>query len=206
MQVNMIYSEYRPPWEEKLFVLYLLVIVVLAIIRSVSVGRQLWWFSKSRRVIPVRLGSDDPASDSLAKAALANRLSRGPRLEVQSEGNADSQLQLRREADRRFKYAWEICAEKIESTRRNVRLAVLLSVLLLAWNAERLCMSITTTKLFGIAAVSGTLVEMFDLFSLGVLVSAILYAVFGVFDSALARRKIAWNCFSENVENGSNLE
>jgi hypothetical protein len=47
MPVDIMSIDYRPPWESRLFVLYLIVVVTTALVRSISVVRHLW---SSRRV------------------------------------------------------------------------------------------------------------------------------------------------------------
>ncbi len=47
MPVDTMAIDYRPPWESRLFVLYLIVVGATALVRSISVVRHLW---SSRRV------------------------------------------------------------------------------------------------------------------------------------------------------------
>ena len=200
--------EYRPPLEEKLFFLYLLWMVSLSIIKSVSIARQLWWFSRDRRILPTALDSGDRSADVLATAALTNRLSNdrallGSSQLVDKNDDSGSRSQILQEADRRFSYAWEMCAAKIRSTKRHVLLTLLLSVLVLAYGATNISRQIAIDKRVGIGSFSSSVAELLMQVALGISVCAAIYAVFSAFENALMRRKAAWNYFCAKGKNQS---
>jgi len=203
--------EYRPPLEEKLFFLYLLWMVVLSVAKSVSLAHQLWWFSRDRQILPSALGGKDRGADVLATAALTNRLSSDPALigssqPVDKNDDSRSRSQILQEADRRLSYAWEICAAKIRSTKRHIRLTLLLSVLVLAYGATNISRQIAIDKRVGIGSFSSSVAELLMQVALGISVCAAIYAVFNPFENALVRRKAAWKYFCEKSKSQSSPE
>jgi hypothetical protein len=131
---------YGLSWEERLFVLYLLVVFLIASIKSLSVARQLLWFSAKKRWT----SSENPGnavSDAyaLAAAALANRLSwdfLGHDWNISAGGlKVEASSHLLPPAERTFRYAWERCSAKVSSLKRLVFLTLLSSVLI--WRTVR---------------------------------------------------------------------
>src|SRR5947207_15851929 len=72
-----IYVTHPMPWEVRLLVLYLLVVFIILIIRSLGLARQLYYFSASRRTLLQNSSTDDDTANLLAGAALADRVPRG---------------------------------------------------------------------------------------------------------------------------------
>jgi len=190
------------PWEFKLFVVYLLSAVGVSAVRSVSLARQLWWSSKERRILPTGLGSNDPGADVLTTSALTNRLSNHPAFPVSSQSGVLpdnshnlSSSRVLEEANRRFLYAWEMCAARIASMKRLALLTLLLSVLVFSHSAVKLLAETSSRKMAGIAFVAGNMAEGLAMFALGILVCIVIYAVCVAYEGALMRRRAAWNYY-----------
>jgi hypothetical protein len=144
---------YRVPWESRLFVLYLMVVVATALVRSISVVRHLWSFRRVSTLKSVETG----------------------------EG-----------AEREHLFAWEVCLSKVRSIKRLVFLTLLFSVLVAAYQVSNILSEIAFKQLLGPYAASGSLSEVLTIFSLGVLVSTLLYAACAYYEGALAHRRSFW--------------
>jgi hypothetical protein len=192
--------EVRLPWESKLFLLYLLLVLAVSLVRSFSLVRQLWWFSASRRSLPKETQSEADRADILAASGLSNRFSYQPTatgsdvLPDKKDG-ANSYLRVLQEADNKFLYLSEMCAARIGSMKRLVPLTFLVSALLLVYGASEILTEIMTQKAAPIGFLTGRIAELLVPFALGILVCALLYAFSSLYEGALIRRRARWNYY-----------
>jgi hypothetical protein len=186
--------EYRPPWEHKIFVLYLILIVVVSLVKSASLTRQLWSIA---RVPLSKYGSAKERGRLLAASALSNGLPKQVSERDSGEGIAAPVLQ---EAESKFLVLWEACSAKVQSMKRLVVLTFLASLLVAAYRA-RTMLVLFFEKEFGVAAFSGGMGEVLMFFALGVLVCTVLYAACGFYEGVLQRRRESWNRLCERIRN-----
>jgi hypothetical protein len=177
--------------EEKIFVLYLVLVLAFSLLRSWKLVRKLWFFSRERRG-----SSHQPnlgAADLLAAGALANKLARAKDLSDESQ---ETYLQIVEAARPRFDYLWEQSAAKVVLMKNLSILTLILSGLVLSYYLMRF---IAIWPIPSCGDCSGGPAELFVPFVLGLAVSAVLYALSSFFAGTLARRRAEWNLFVAKV-------
>jgi len=179
---------YIVPWQTRLFVLYLLVVLVVVVWKSVALVWQLWFFSINRRDSFKNRKGEGQREEDIVSAALADRLQQ---LELKS-GEADF-LALLRKGERRFQYLWQTCWAGVMSLKRLVVLTFLLALLAFLSKLGNDLTLFSSQKLAGIGLIGGSIVEALVLLEIGVIVCAVLYLVCGFFEAVLVRRKAAWD-------------
>jgi biopolymer transport protein ExbB/TolQ len=189
---------YRP-WEYRIFVLYSGIVLLISLVKWVSLGRQLWSFSISRRLSLQQHGTSNEKAELLARSGLANKL---PNEAVAKAWAERDPLTLLQEAESRFLFLWEMCSAKVASLKRLGILTSLLSVLVFVSLTIRFLTDLTISKATGIAVITGSIAESLVPFSLGILVSAVLYAIYGFFQGVLIRRMASWNYFCRKADVG----
>jgi biopolymer transport protein ExbB/TolQ len=83
--------------------------------------------------------------------------------------------------------------------RRSVLFTLMLSILVTAYSTIELFRELSRIRLFGNGALYGGLSESLLPLVLGLLVCAVIYAVYSFYESALARRKAQWDRFCRDV-------
>jgi hypothetical protein len=185
------------PWGAELFLLYLLLVLAVSFVRSVSLLWQLRPLPVKPRSAGAKTDSETRQTDLLARLALANRLPRD------HSGSSPTILQ---EATSEFAHRCELCAAKVSSIKKLVPLTLLVSILLLVESSATMLGDIATEKRVWIGFVAGRTSELLVQMALGVLVCVILYAISSSFEGALARRKISWNYFVAKARNQHHSE
>jgi hypothetical protein len=190
-----LYIEHQLPWEFRLFYLYLIVICVLSLVKTVSLTRRLWSFTRGSL----------PQSDSVGERSgllVASALASGLSKEASDGGlGKDIAPQVIRDAENKFLIAWEACSARVQSMKRLVMLTFLLSFLVAANGARTMLIPLGIQKATGVAAYVGGIVEVLTLFVLGTVVCAALYAACSFYEEMLTRRKAAWSRFLGKIEN-----
>lgn len=96
-------------------------------------------------------------------------------------------------------YSWETCSNKIQSMKRLVFVTLFVTILLAAVCFRDGLMELAVQKAFGIAFVSGGIVEVLNMFVLGVFVCTVIYAACALCEGALSRRMTRWNHSATNT-------
>jgi hypothetical protein len=191
------------PWESRLFILYLLLVLCISLVESGSLVRQLWSLSASRWDPLRKPGSGIEWADLLAAAGLMNRL---PHEIVDRASDGAVSLPRVQQAEGRFLYLWGMCSAKLASLKRLLPLTLLLAIFALVSVAINLLTEVTVQKMAGMAFLAGSIAEGLVPLALGVLICAVLYAVCGFFEGMLTRRQASWNYFCTRVKNQAAAE
>ena len=99
----------------------------------------------------------------------------------------------------RLQFLWESCSTKIASIKNLSALTFLLSLLVSAWSTTRILLGVTMEKVTGTAFLAGAMAEVLTLFSLGILVCAVLYTFAFFCEAVLARRKLKLDRVKSNT-------
>jgi len=97
-----------------------------------------------------------------------------------------------------FVYTWETCSNKIQSIKRLVFTTILLIVLITTLLLRASLLHVVQ-KDFGLAALSGSIVEVLTVFAIGVLACAVIYAACALCEGTLSRRRTSWNRSAANT-------
>jgi hypothetical protein len=191
--------EHRLSWGAKLFVLYLLAVLVISLLKAVSLATQLWRF---RSRLPKEASNDSEKAELLAAAAIGARHLAEPVYKALAAGN----LAVLKQANNEFHYMWAMSAAKAESIKRISRLTLFLSVLALAQGTIGALKEISMPKIFGPALLAGSASETLELLAMGLFVCAVLYSVFSLFEGTLTRRCARWDYLYESAKSNSPAE
>jgi hypothetical protein len=177
---------------DRVFIVYLVLIFVFSLVRSLRLGWKLWLFSPANRV-----SSDQPkpdASDLLAAIALANKL-------PNNDKTTEEPWQVVESARPRVEYLWEQSVTRVAAMKDFCVLTLILSGLVLSCDLMRFLTEIQSGRypVHGDIDVAGGPAEMLVPLVLGFAVAAVLYALSSLYAGALARRKAAWNLFAANA-------
>ena len=116
----------------KMFVFYLVIVLVFSVLRSLHLARQLWFFPWGKGIShhKAELG----AADMLAARALANKLpyasSSTDAFPQSNHGNVEARLQVAEAASARFSYLWELTVAKVTAMKRLAVFTLIFSVLI----------------------------------------------------------------------------
>jgi hypothetical protein len=198
---DLISLERQMPWEDKAFVLYLVVVLVFSLLRSLRLAWNIWFFS-ARGVSTRQVKLD--AANQLVANALANRLPSpanlpsGGSAPSNKEERAETPCQVVENARPKFEYLGEKCVTRVAAMKDLAFLAVILSGLVIS---RDLMSSLTTLQIPRRSEidVAGGPAEMLVPLVLGFAVSALVYALSSVYSGALARRRAEWNLFVAKV-------
>lgn len=180
------------PWEYRFFVLYSGIVLVISLVKWVSLWRQLWSYSISRRLSLQQHGTSSEKAELLARSGLANKLPNEAVAKAWAEGDRPTLLQ---QAESRFLFLWEMCSAKVASLKRLVILTLLLSIFVFVSLTIQFLTDLSISRAAGIAVITGSIAESLTPFSLGILVSATLYAVYSFYQGVLMRRMASWKYF-----------
>jgi hypothetical protein len=89
-----------------------------------------------------------------------------------------------------FQFLWDSCHAKTASVKNLSAMTFLLSFLVSAWRMTEILRGVSMEKVTGTAFLAGAAAEVFTVFSLGILVCAILYAIAFFYETALVRCKL----------------
>jgi hypothetical protein len=183
------------PWQSRIFFLYLFVVSVLWLVRSLGLFWQLGFLAAFQRKSPSIPAGESDQAQFLAASALANRL-------PEFIGSDPQKTPLLRLANLRFYLLWETCWMKVSSLKRLARLTLISTIFIFAWLAAIGFTEVSYSKVIGIGALSGGFAELFVLLTNGMAVCLVLYITSGFYEAALTKRKVLWNyiCQKSNVE------
>ena len=186
----------------KLFLLYLLIVVAISLAKSIGLARQLL---RLRRILPKETLNEHGKAELLAASAIGMRFSTD-RSNLGSDVSASEYSRILLQANNKFLYTWELCAAKAASIRKLTLLTLLLSVLILTFSAITILMEIMHLKSRSIGVFTGTVADELVPFALGILICAVLYALFSLFEGILMRRRARWNYFCAKAKSDSVVE
>lgn len=172
-----IYGGTGVPWESQLFLLYLAVALVLSIFKSITIIRQLWWFSSNLRASSNQVRAASEPADSTGHTVLA--------------------------AESKFQYEADTCATKIRSIKHLVPLTILMSLLVLIRSAIRILTGIGAEKRTSLNFLSGVIGEALIPFALALLVCGIILGISNLYEGILARQKARWRYSCDQVKQQS---
>jgi hypothetical protein len=175
---------------DRVFILYLMLILVFSLVRSLRLAWKLWLFSPAGRVSSDQRKPD--ASDLLAAIALANKL-------PNNDKATEEPWQVVESARPRFEYLWEQSVTRVAAMRDFAVLTLIFSGLVLSYDVMRYLTAIQIERPLGDADVAGGPAEMLVPLVLGFAVSAVLYVLSSFHSGALARRRAVWNLFVAKV-------
>lgn len=182
---------------ERVFILYLMLILVFSLVRSLRLGWKLWLFSPTGRVLSDQRKPD--ASDLLAAIALANKL-------PNKDKTTETPWQVVEIARPRFEYLWEQSVTRVAAMKNFAVLSLILSGLVLSYDFMRFLTFMQIERPLGDLDVAGGPAELLAPLVLGFAVAAVLYALSSFYAGALARRKAAWNLFVARVSDQHKVE
>ena len=172
-----IYEGTGVPWESRLFLLYLAVVLVLSIFKSITIIRQLWWFSSNLQASSNQVRAASEPADSTGHSVLA--------------------------IENKFQYEADTCGIKIRSIKHLVPLTILLSLLALIRSALRVLDGIATEKRTSLNSLSGIIGEALIPFAFALLVCAIILGVSNLYEGILAHQKARWRYSCAQVKKQS---
>jgi hypothetical protein len=176
---------------DRVFIVYLVLIFVFSLVRSLRLGWKLWLFSPAGRVSSDQRKPD--ASDLLAAIALANKL-------PNNNKTTETPWQVVEGARPRFEYLWGQSVTRVAAMKNCAILTLILSGLVLSYDLMKFLTALEIERPLGDADVAGGPAEMLVPLVLGFAVAAVLYALSSLYAGALARRKAAWNLFVTKVD------
>ena len=173
---------------DRIFEVYLTLIFMFSLVRSLRLVWRLGFFSLASRV-PSDQSKSDP-SHSLAAIALANKL-------PNNDKTTETSWQVVERAVPRFEYLWEQNVTRVAAMRNLAVLTLVLSGLVLSCDFMRFLTEIQSGRypVHGDFDVAGSPAYMLVPLILGLAVSAALYALSSFYSGALARRRAEWSLF-----------
>ena len=184
---------------DRIFIVYLTLISVFSLVRSLRLVWRLGFFSSASRIPSGQRKPD--VSHSLAAIALANRL-------PNNDKNTETPWHVVERAAPRFEYLWQQNVTRVAAMRNLAVLTLVLSGLVLSCDFMRFLTEIQIGRypVHGDIDVAGSPANMLVPLILGLAVSAALYALSSFYTGALARRKAAWNLYAANAGSQHNAE
>src|SRR5271155_3199115 len=88
----------NPSWVIRFFVLYLLTVLVISLVKSISLAAQLWRFE---RKFPQEVASEAERANRFAVSAISKRFS------LETVNGALGHLRVLHQANNKFQYLWE---------------------------------------------------------------------------------------------------
>lgn len=171
---------------DRVFIVYLMLIFVFSLARSLRLVWRLGFFSPASPVPSDQTKPD--ASDLLAAIALANKL-------PNNDKTTETPWQVVEGARPRFEYLWEQSVTRVAAMKDFAVLTLILSGLVLSYDLMRFLTAIQIERPLGDADVAGGPAELLVPLVLGFAVAAVLYALSSFYVGVLVRRKAAWNLF-----------
>jgi hypothetical protein len=182
--------------------LLLLGLIALAFVSVVRLARLSWclFHSSVRRIPPEDILKRAGDPDLLATAALANSTVYERILanlgSIDSSAERSGEVGTRdvlRAAECKFLYLWEICYTEVAAVRKAAVVALLLSIVMVAGGACPIfSLFFSSDRRAPYASFLLALNQLFLLLALGLSVYTALYAVSGVLERVLAKRKARW--------------
>jgi hypothetical protein len=191
------------PWQDSVFVFYLVLAIALSLFKAVRLASDIWFFSPASKPSShqLKLG---PA-DLLAANALANKLpslADWPSLSNKTETSAEPLAQVMESARTRFDYLWEKSVARVAAMKSLAILTLILAGLVLSHDLmNALTAHQTERSLY--ADVAGGPAEMMVPVILGFAVSAVFYGLSSLYLAVLARRRADWNLFVAHVSSSA---
>src|SRR5262245_13547166 len=144
----------------RLFALYVLVVLVFSLGRSVRLALHLWHLSRSKRAAFLTSESTAKQAQLLAKFALSNyKLPRelsNPSTDSSSspaKSKPGLLLHLLPDAVRRFRYTWELCSVGVAAFKKLAKLTLLLSLLTILIDGANIVHNLPGEEAVGASAI-----------------------------------------------------
>lgn len=148
------------PWFPKVFLVYLAVVFLLSLFRTLSLTWRLHRLQKTQAQVS-------------AQAAAAS-----PKTPLHPEDARGS-----------FQFSWEYCYAKVAMMKNLSMLTFLMSVLVSALWTTEILKGAAMEKVTGSAFLAGAMAEVLTTFSVGIAVCAVLYALAMFCEGRVVRRK-----------------
>lgn len=167
------------PWYARLYILFLLVLLVSMIVRFLRI---VW---RTRRKLKSEIATV-PSAKGCAEAALRQTYDRA----LSDDPN------MMDEATAEFDYLWHQLHSRVIAMTRWVRLTLLITSLVFSWQVAQTGYAISTSKYFGNAVIGPTMVELGSQIGLGIFVCTVIYVMTFHLQRVLENRRAQWNYFS----------
>lgn len=195
---------YQPPWQERLFFLYFLFVLGFLFVRTVSLARQMGFFSFRRSIASKSSLGGAEQVNALAAMAMTNRTP--SELEqfasvngVQEENRVAASSKILKQADARFRYLWDICMAKVAEMKRLAILTIIIGLFFLTDQTANTMNMIARERYTGFDIFAGSFAELLVPVGLALLSCALLYGISGFLKGRLERRMAAWNYFRVKI-------
>jgi hypothetical protein len=181
------------PISEEWFVIYLFVISCILLVRMFRLARHVWSFRRKQELL-----RDEKCNiETVAKSALKYRLE----IEGTTETNNSSALLFKVDrVETRFIYLWETCYANIRTTKTLIFLTMTYTFLLTTWEAAGACAAIKAEPTAGAGPIAAGMLEILEIMTAGLTVSAFFYAFSSWFESILFRRRRDWYYFKAKLK------
>jgi hypothetical protein len=170
--------------------LFLLVAVIVVLARIIVLALQLWSFRRKREFPGGDIADN---TEAIAKAALKGRIQFATQLSSADKINGQAILFKVDCIEARFVYFWETCYARVQSTKTLAGLTIILTFFVAAMDCSNIFAGLRFEENMPVTAMAGGLREIFMFLAIGLFVSAFFYAVSGLFEGTLARRRRSWN-------------
>ena len=206
------YINVEPGIALKVFALYLLVILMIVVLSWGRLWLALGFSSRGVLKLLKQIGDAFQQGNSSAVEALANRLpTRGPECALQravvsstAQGLQLTGIRLRvTEFESRFAF-WRL-NRMTRAIKWLATFTVLLTFLIVGMGGTKSSETIWMQKSIGWRAVAGVVMELFLVFSLGMAISALLFASYAYFQARLDRRRAHWELLCIRIDEKSSV-
>jgi hypothetical protein len=179
---------YHPPVALRLFVFYVLIVLLVSLVKSLRLSSHLWLFPNRKRTL-WKNSNEKQLPGSMAPAALARNFREILKTDLR-QANLLSRL---RQAEAEFLYVWQLYVVRAESIKKLCVLTILVAVWVSLILGIQTLTSIGYQKVASLALVSGSIIENLTSLEIGVFAAVVLYAQYFVLERALGRRKATWD-------------
>jgi hypothetical protein len=187
---------------ERLYILFLFLIIVTVIARALRLYWRLGSFSVRKRISEERLQEITVDAPDLAVTALKNgfdkKLISGAQSFVPQQFRSEL-LRRIESANIRFRYLWQSCLDDVKALKRCIRLALLLVGLIVFDQSLEMFRGIAESKVFGFGAMHGGLANVCALASIGLTVRVGVYLISMWFEGMLVLRRTRWDYLFEQL-------
>ena len=185
---------YHPPWALRLFMLYIVVVFVIALTKSLRVASHLWVFP-NRELGRWKSSAEAQRPSSIGPAAFARNFREI--IKANAGGNLLSPLKL---GEAEFLYLWRLCLLRAKSIKKLAWLTVGASVWVSLMLGIQMFGYIGAQKVSSLTIWSGSIMENLTALQIGTVAVIALYAQYFVLEGALRRRKTAWDFVLKTAE------
>ena len=182
-QLNNMEMEYVFSTPDRLFVLFLFVVICVILMRMTRLSWRLWSIRRKQEFSSY--GAND--CEEINKAVLKGVVKREPKLFLSETISKANYIETR------FLYLWETCYAKVQSGKTLAGITLILSFSVAALGFINICNGFMTEETAGITPAAFPAREVFALLASGLLVSALIFALSHLVEATLTRRRRDWN-------------